>query len=436
MGVTYLPSQSRKKQDVPLPYTASPWKLLWADILLFIRSLWSLPGIILPLTPWNSGALDELYPSKENLWDIVVHIFLAVYQLIFLLSLPILFILAFPALGIGIYMTVALTLNWVFCRFALNGSARILQSQVPVEHRPEHDREHWVFINGVGAGHHWLQSNLDRLAYTFGRNITGVHNPTTGIVFDIIECLIQRNFSYATSDVRDAYAIIKEDLLNPKYKKVILILHSQGGIEGGLVIDWLLDEMPRELLQDLEVYTFGNAANHFNNPFKSLSQAHRNEAEGETPQVSPAAIGTKTIRRIEHYANSKDFVSVWGILNFANIPNRYMGRVFVRPGSGHQFIQHHLDTMFTLGKDMKTLDTNDFMEMEVKVQPDELNRLKADGRDTGDRVGHHDIDFPCDEMNANVSLLQSDGSFRRKMKVKELSRLWLYRNGASPIDGS
>jgi hypothetical protein len=248
--------------------------------------------------------------------------------------------------------------------------------------------------------------------------------------------LIQRNFSYATSDVRDAYAIIKEDLLNPKYKKVILILHSQGGIEGGLVIDWLLDEMPRELLQDLEVYTFGNAANHFNNPFKSLSQAHRNEAEGETPQVSPAAIGTKTIRRIEHYANSKDFVSVWGILNFANIPNRYMGRVFVRPGSGHQFIQHHLDTMFTLGKDMKTLDTNNFMEMEVEVQPDELNRLKADGRDTGDRFGHHDIDFPCDEMNANVSLVQSDGSFRRKMKVKELSRLWLYRNGASPIDGS
>jgi hypothetical protein len=96
--------------------------------------------------------LDELYPSKENLWDIVIHVFLAVYQLIFLLSLPIFVILAFPALAIGIYMTVALTLNWVICRFTLNGSARILQSQVPVEHRPEHDSEHWVFVNGVGAG--------------------------------------------------------------------------------------------------------------------------------------------------------------------------------------------------------------------------------------------------------------------------------------------
>lgn len=237
-------------------------------------------------------------------------------------------------------------------------------------------------------------------------------------------------------DVRVAYAIIKEDLLNPKYKKVILILHSQGGVEGGLVIDWLLDEMPRELLQNLEVYTFGNAANHFNNPFKTLSQAHRNEAAGETPQVNPAAIATKTIRRIEHYANSKDFVSVWGILNFADIPNRYMGRVFVRPGSGHQFIQHHLDTMFTLGEDMKTLDTNEFMEMEVGIPLDELHRLKADGTGTGDSVDHHDIDFPYEEVNADVPLLQSDGSIRRKIKVKELSRLWLYRNGASPMDGS
>ncbi|RHZ53247.1 uncharacterized protein CDV56_103957 [Aspergillus thermomutatus] len=436
MVVTYLPSQSRKKQDVPLPYTASPLQLLWADILLFLRSLWSLPGIILPLKPWNSGALDELYPSKENLRDIVVHLFLALYQLMFLLSLPICVILAFPALGIGIYMTIALTLNWVICRFALNGSARILQSRVPVEPRPEHEREHWIFVNGVGAGYHWLQSSVDRLAYTFGRNITGVHNPTLGIVFDVIECLIQRNFSYATSDVRDAYAIIKDALLNPQYEKVILILHSQGGIEGGLVIDWLLDELPRELLHNLEVYTFGNAANHFNNPFKTLSHARRNESEGESPQANSASIATKTIRRIEHYANSKDFVSVWGILNFASIPNRYMGRVFVRPGSGHQFIQHHLDTMFTLGKDMKTLDTNDFMEMEVEVQLDGSNRPETDRRDTGDRLDHDEIDFPYDEMTANGSLLQTDAYLSRKMKVKDLSRLWLYRNGASPIDGS
>ncbi|KAH3016902.1 hypothetical protein KXV73_003768, partial [Aspergillus fumigatus] len=84
--------------------------------------------------------------------------------------------------------------------------------------------------------------------------------------------------------------------------------------------------------------------------------------------------------------------------------------------------------MFTLGEDMKTLDTNEFMEMEVGIPLDELHRLKADGTGTGDSVDHHDIDFPYEEVNADVPLLQSDGSIRRKMKVKELSRLWLYRN--------
>ena len=43
-------------------------------------------------------------------------------------------------------------------------------------------------------------------------------------------------------DVRNAYALIKERLINDNYTKVVLILHSQGGIEGGLVLDWLLSE--------------------------------------------------------------------------------------------------------------------------------------------------------------------------------------------------
>jgi hypothetical protein len=55
--------------------------------------------------------------------------------------------------------------------------------------------------------------------------------------------------------------LIKEALLNEEYQKVVFVLHSQGGIEGGLVIDWLLDEIPQDRMQRLEVYTFGNAAN-------------------------------------------------------------------------------------------------------------------------------------------------------------------------------
>jgi hypothetical protein len=86
-------------------------------------------------------------------------------------------------------------------------------------------------------------------------------------VFNLIQCLIERNFTYAVEDVRQAYAVIKQALLDAKYKKVVLILHSQGGIEGGLFIDWLLDKVLQDLLDQLEVYTFASAANHFNNPY-------------------------------------------------------------------------------------------------------------------------------------------------------------------------
>ncbi len=66
------------------------------------------------------------------------------------------------------------------------------------------------------------------------------------------------------------YKHIKEKLYNPQYSKVVFILHSQGSIEGSMVIDWLLQELPQDLLAKLEVYTFGNAANHFNNPHRHI----------------------------------------------------------------------------------------------------------------------------------------------------------------------
>lgn len=83
---------------------------------------------------------------------------------------------------------------------------------------------------------------MERLALTFRRPVIGVHNRTFGIIFDLIQCIIERNFCYATADIRDSYALIKERLLEEKYKKIVVILHSQGGIEGGLILDWLLSE--------------------------------------------------------------------------------------------------------------------------------------------------------------------------------------------------
>lgn len=118
-----------------------------------------------------------------------------------------------------------------------------------------------------------MKANLNRVALTFGRPVLGIHNRTSGIVFDIVECLVQRNYGYATTDIRVAFKTVKDVLYNPQKSKVVFVLHSQGGIEGSLVLDWLLQELPQDLLAKLEVYTFGNAANHFNNPHRhALSQ--------------------------------------------------------------------------------------------------------------------------------------------------------------------
>jgi hypothetical protein len=185
-------------------------------------------------------------------------------------------------------------------------------------------------------------------------------------------------------------------LLDSKHTKVVLIVHSQGGIEGGLIVDWLLDELPQGLLRKLEIYTFGNAANHFNNPYRAFPDAQKDEATTQNRQ--PSAEYDNTILHIEHYANSKDFVSLWGVLNFTSIANRYNGQVLIRPGTGHMFNQHYLDTMFTLGPDRKVLDSNPFMNME--------------------------IDTP------NSAAEGSTGPIKRA-RVADLSRLWLYRNGGS-----
>ena len=82
-----------------------------------------------------------------------------------------------------------------------------------------------------------------------------------GIIFDVLECIIQRDLGFGTTDIRTAYAALADILSHNDIHKVVLILHSQGGIEGGLVLDWLYDTMAVEQLRKLEVYTLVEAMN-------------------------------------------------------------------------------------------------------------------------------------------------------------------------------
>jgi hypothetical protein len=375
-----------------------------------------------------------------------------------------------PIAFFACYVACFLFFNTLFS-IALNGTEVKITPQVRVDPEGKFNDEFWVYLNGVSVGYaflpspptssrliwvrrrSWMQSNLDRLSLTFGRPVIGVHNPTSGIIFDLFQCLLQRNFAYSTQDVREAYALIKEALLDGSIKKIVFILHSQGGIEGGLILDWLFAEVSRDALKRLEVYTFGNAANHFNNP--DLWDPNTNYGRKRLMEAAAAEKAepgkrqrTKVLGHIEHYANAGDFVSQFGVLNYTRIQNRYMGRLFLAPGSGHLLNQHYLYKMFALNKERTACaDTNDFMEMEVRFNKHDVEEENDDDResilsclvDRDDAVDKKMKLAFVGDVNAPVAPIQRmalrrDGGLPRVLRVKDFSRLWGYRNGGDPLE--
>ncbi|KAK6582500.1 hypothetical protein PZA11_004908 [Diplocarpon coronariae] len=533
--IRFYGSQVGSSSTVPHPYTGSPLALLRQDIVSALQLIPFLPSAIFPLTPFRSGRLCELYPSPANLHDMFLHGILIGMQVPFVLSVP--FWILLPVWWVGLGVVVFIALNESIC-YLLNGKELELKSNPDYAEQRGHEHEQWIFLNGVAVGRNWLQNTVDRLALTFGRPVLGVHNKTNGIVFDVLQCLIQRNFTYATQDVRDCYRIVKSTLYQPHLTKVVFILHSQGGIEGGLIIDWLLQELPQDLLAKLEVYTFGNAANHFNNPHLHLLSQHAARRHPSVPATTrtttsvhyhgpmadpPAqhnesgstvipptthskisrqeSTSGKTIRYIEHYAHTTDFVARWGVLHFttsfslAPTAPRFMGRVFERAGQGHQMVQHYLDSMFPLkrapppapaplprarvsrlafwraepplggignsgflGCDDDDAAGNEFMgaALERGASDDEREGLETSYlgthgaplddaekevlvRDmspispgTRERFGLG-LTSAAKETGASASGRGEDGGeARMSFRVKDLSRLWLYRNGRSP----
>ncbi|KAK4157703.1 hypothetical protein C8A00DRAFT_11452 [Chaetomidium leptoderma] len=516
----FFGSQIGGRSVINYGYTDMPWKLMTWDIYYFFKFFWAIPYILWPLSPTDSAELSELSLTWGNMWCIAIHLVLCVVQLAGIAALPLLVV--FPVWTASFLVAIFFLVNKILYDL-LNGKEVEYHSDPQyAPGLPEHTHEQWIYINGVAAGltwsrSHWMQNNLNRLAVTFKRPILGIHNKTSGILFDVVECLIQRNWGYATKDVRVCYQIIKQKLYNPQYSKVIFILHSQGGIEGSLILDWLLQELPQDLLSKLEVYTFGNAANHFNNPHRhvhsqtlakrnplaasidstrlasshepapvprlrqpqpnsrptssssssSNSSAHKNNIPpiaSSTTSPHPSRLSDRAIGHVEHYAHTTDFVALWGVLHFAtsqpssHIIPRFIGRVFARTSmrGGHQMVQHYLDGMFPLRRDAVTGALvrgeggvpvgveevgNEFMESEVLVGGggDGTGRDgEGEGGDDDDEEVEVEVHGVSPILERKGSLLGGTGKGGRKkaeavkVKVKELSRLWQYRNGRSP----
>lgn len=249
---------------------------------------------------------------------------------------------------------------------------------------------------------------------------------------------------------------MKDALYDSELHKVVFIVHSQGSIEGSIILDWLLAEVPRSLLSKLEIYSFGTAANHWNNPHTHESTIFKNLNVGNLSSplrrsaTLPKVVGetlpnTKAIGHIEHYANQSDWVCRWGVLHFtSSLPSKaggasFMGRVFERPGSGHQLNQHYLDNMFTLDKTGKVAETNAFMESEVELcENDESQDTRdalADGFHSIFGTGRKRLTVKLRDVSSPIVAPPGDRRWEKvlkNVKVKDVSRLWKYRNGMSP----
>ncbi|KAK7516677.1 hypothetical protein IWZ03DRAFT_195100 [Phyllosticta citriasiana] len=197
--------------------------------------------------------------------------------------------------------------------------------------------------------HRALQHTVDRLAVTFQRPITGIHNRTYGVLGDLVVCLFQRCFRYNTADVRCVYEMLKLQILEPGVDKVVLLAHGQGACVASLALDRMLLEVPSKSLEKLEMFTFGCAASHFNNPLSHsyLTILLQNSALNPVLSSRPRHV----VPIIEHYANEYDPFARWGVLNSTReCPGqRFAGQVFInKDASGHLFNQHYLDAMFAL----------------------------------------------------------------------------------------
>jgi hypothetical protein len=148
-----------------------------------------------------------------------------------------------------------------------------------------------------------------------------------------------------------------------------------------------------------------------------------------------------------------DFVAQFGVLNFTQVSNRFMGRVFKSPNSGHLLNMHYLHEMFpleTVDGVIRAKDVSEFMEMSLThdqntpdAREDILESILGSGTQREVSQSHAyvgDVNSPLSPLVINSAraidsaIEKSSQNPWENWKVKHFSRLWMYRNGGSPPD--
>lgn len=248
--------------------------------------------------------------------------------------------------------------------------------------RPDHNgsyttfmNEAWFFINGIMTNDSVAQVNAAYLAYLFHRPITLIQNSTGSFTYDLLHCVLGKQWERTTEEVIKAFPPIYDALKSEK-KRVVVIAHSQGTIVMARVLNLLSaltyrkEEIPEaveaeipfaipreeryagpefvypeqgqlnlkdfELLDErelakLEIYCFANCANRMK-------------------YFRPPEDGAAPVPWIENFGNEYDIVARLGML--APNPAKWRididGPLYENPGAwGHLLNAHYLRTIET-----------------------------------------------------------------------------------------
>jgi hypothetical protein len=98
--------------------------------------------------------------------------------------------------------------------------------------------EAWFFINGIMTNDAVAQLNAAFISDLFHRPVTLIQNSTGGLVPDLVECAVGKQWKHTTEAVRKAFPAIYAALKSEK-QKVVVIAHSQGTIIASIVLQLL-----------------------------------------------------------------------------------------------------------------------------------------------------------------------------------------------------
>ena len=158
----------------------------------------------------------------------------------------------------------------------------------------DYPEELWIHVNGIMTELDDAKKTCVEMHNLFGRPCKLLHNPTDGLILDLLECFMGKTGLLKHGCTRPRHRLKNSLLMEmdvEKYKKIVLVAHSQGTIITGYVIGDLNDmveneestaeerESMKEKMSKLEVYLVAGAAHHASGKYVSRLECLSNRGD-------------------------------------------------------------------------------------------------------------------------------------------------------------